>query len=365
MSRRSNRALGGITICLAVFTSLRLPSLTLAAGVGPAVTTNFPDPCLAFENGTWYAFSTQSQKINVQLASTPDFTSWTLHTGFDALPKLPAWARLPPDGAVWAPDVNQRPDGSWVMYFAAVGVDHPRKHCVAAATSPNVTGPYTPHQGTLVCDLPEGGNIDPNLFRDPVNGNNYLIYKVDGNAIGHGGACGNGAEPIAPTPLYMQLMDPNDLITPIGQPVRIFSNDKEDGPNIERPCVVFQQNTYYVIYNSQCYTSLNYHIAYVSCVVGVDTKGGIDGCDWPALKLKQETRPDHTLLRTGDVVSGTKLYAPGSMDVGPDQRKVVFHGDVNLQWFAPDHPVTLRRHRALFAGEVDFVNGKLSVTKLY
>lgn len=76
------------------------------------------------------------------------------------------------------------------MYFAAVGHSHPQKHCIGVATSPNVSGPYTPIEEPIVCELKRGGNIDPNLFIDPVNNHSYLVYKVDGNAIRHGGACG-------------------------------------------------------------------------------------------------------------------------------------------------------------------------------
>lgn len=346
-----------------------LQSLVGATGVGPAISSNFPDPGLALgSDGTWYAFSTQTRGINIQLASSPDFHHWTLHDGFDALPVLPGWAREAPDAQVWAPDVNPRPDGSWVMYFAALGKAHPRKHCLGAALSANAAGPYTPLESPLVCDLAGGGNIDPNLFRDPVNGENFLVYKTDGNAIGHGGACGNTVQPIVPTPLHLQLMDPEDLVTPLGQPVYLFSNADsfiEDGPNVERPCLAYRDSTYYLLYNAHCFAELAYRIDFVSCTVGVDTDTGILGCDWRALKTQQQTWSNRTLLQTGDQVSGSTLYAPGSMDVGPDQHKVVFHGDINLEWFKQRHPRDVRRDRAMYAGEIDFVDLSLRVTTLF
>ncbi|KIX07313.1 uncharacterized protein Z518_01966 [Rhinocladiella mackenziei CBS 650.93] len=357
-----------LTITITIIPARQLPGVSCSA-TGAAISTNFPDPSLALgHDSTWYAFSTQSEKINIQLASSPDFSAWHLHDGFDALPTLPSWAREAPHAQVWAPDVNPRPDGSWVMYFAALMRTHPQKHCIGVATSPNVTGPYTALEDPIVCDLPGGGNIDPNLFRDPVNGQNYLVYKTDGNSIGHGGACGNTNSPIAPTPLHLQLVDPHDLVTPIGEPVFLFSNInsiKEDGPNVERPCLIYRDSAYYLLYNAQCYAELAYRIDYVSCTVGVDTNTGILGCDWKTLKTKQQTWKNRTLLDTGDEVSGTKLDAPGSMDVSPDQRKVVFHGDVNLDWFKKDHPPSVHRDRAMYAGEIDFVKSSLRVTKLY
>jgi hypothetical protein len=370
-----------IIACLTVILSLESPASpshrrfggsVAATAIPPVVTTNFPDPSLALDssNGSdvWYAFSTQTGKVNVQLASSPDFSTWTLHDGYDALPTVPSWARKPPHAGVWAPDVNLRSDGSWVMFFAAVGISHPQKHCIGVATSPTVQGPYTPLDTPIVCELNRGGNIDPNLFVDPVNGQSYLVYKVDGNAIGHGGACGNTNTPVAPTPLYMQLMDSETLTTAVGPPIYLFSNMEsftEDGPNVERPCMVFRNSTYYLLYNAQCYASPNYRIDYVSCVVGVDTQTGVQGCDWAELKAKQQLSKHHTLLDTGDVVSGTVLHAPGSMDVSPDQKRVVFHGDTNLEWFAPHRPASVKRDRAMFAGEIDFVGPELRLVKLF
>jgi beta-xylosidase len=266
---RSSRSLNCLPILLWVHLQLFAQITTSVAGasVGPAIASNFPDPSLALDtqNGTqaWYAFSTQTKEINIQVASSPDFSNWTLHEGYEALPKLPNWTMPAPHARVWAPDVNQQRDGTWVMYFAAVGKTHPHKHCIGVAKSAKVEGPYEPLQQPLVCDLDRGGVIDPNLFFDPVDELPYLVYKVDGNAIGHGGACSNTKNPIVPTPLYMQLMNSHDLTTTVGQPKYLFSNIgsfKEDGPNVERPSLLFRNNTYWLTYNAHCFASLEYRI---------------------------------------------------------------------------------------------------------
>ena len=344
---------------------------------GPAIASNFPDPCLAQSRaGTWYAFSTQTGNINVQMASSPDFDIWTLHEGYDALPTLPAWTVAAPNARVWAPDVAQLPNGDgWIMYFAAVGVDHPLKHCIGTATSPNVTGPYVPNPEPLICDLPNGGNIDPNLFADPVNGNYYLIYKTDGNSMGHGGDCGNTANPVVPTPLYLQQVSKADLVTLVGAPQLLGSNVNPvgsfqyDGPNTERPSIAYRNGTYYMLYNSQCYAEEAYKIRYVSCIAGEDTNDGINGCDWPALKGAQQGEANRIFLQTNDIISGSNLYAPGSMDTSADSRYVVFHGDVNPGWFNPGHEVNgqaVARSRGMYAAVIDYVNdtGDLNVVSL-
>lgn len=81
-------------------------------------------------------------------------------------------------------------DGSFVMYYSATTTSDTSKHCVGAATASSVTGPYTAVGSTaLICPLSQGGAIDASGYND--NGNQYIVYKVDGNSIGHGGACGN------------------------------------------------------------------------------------------------------------------------------------------------------------------------------
>ena len=61
------------------------------------------------------------------------------------------------------------------------------------------------------------------------------------------------------------------------------------------------------------------------------------------------------------------MLCPGQSDLkmSPDQKRVVFHGDVNLDWFYPHRPHTIHRDRAMFAGEIDFVKSELRVTQLF
>lgn len=81
-------------------------------------------------------------------------------------------------------------DGSFVMYYSASTVKDKSKHCVGAATSKNVLGPYTPiGSEPLFCDLSIGGAIDAAGFKD--GNQRYVVYKVDGNSLGNGGACMN------------------------------------------------------------------------------------------------------------------------------------------------------------------------------
>lgn len=189
--------------------------------VGPVLALNFPDPSIINVNGTWWAFATNGNQVYVQVASSQDFNTWTLLSGTDALPYPPDWVREPRSN-VWAPAVIQLPDGSFIMYFSASTVEGNGTHCVGAATSSTVEGPYQPLSSPLACPLDQGGAIDPAGFKDWARkgngwgsgedqyedgvgdcwsepdwwgggegGQRYLLYKIDGNTGGHGGACGN------------------------------------------------------------------------------------------------------------------------------------------------------------------------------
>jgi beta-xylosidase len=85
---------------------------------------------------------------------------------------------------------SQQDDGSYMMYYSATTTQDTSKHCVGAAKASSVTGPYTPvSDQPLICPLDQGGAIDSSVYNN--NGERYITWKVDGNAIGHGGACGN------------------------------------------------------------------------------------------------------------------------------------------------------------------------------
>src|ERR1700722_6658513 len=85
-------------------------------------------------------------------------------------------------------------DGSFVMYYADEIVGDPAHHCVGVATSQTILGPYKPQDTSFACPIDQGGAIDADGFQD-VDGKRYVVYKVDGNSIGHGGECVNSVAP--------------------------------------------------------------------------------------------------------------------------------------------------------------------------
>lgn len=68
---------------------------------------SFPDPSIFYDGTTWYAFGTGANGKNIQMASSPDFNSWTLIDS-DALPNLAPAGWVDQSGPnTWAPDVVQ------------------------------------------------------------------------------------------------------------------------------------------------------------------------------------------------------------------------------------------------------------------
>ncbi|EXJ70132.1 uncharacterized protein A1O5_07205 [Cladophialophora psammophila CBS 110553] len=315
---------------------------------GPVIGTNFQDPSVVqLRDGSYIAYAGVNGNpagINVLIATSPDFSSWTVHSGYDALPNLPSWAASPPH--VWAPDVTQLDNGNFVLYYSVTMAESPAKHCVAAATAPNPEGPFTPVQTPLFCDLTAGGAIDADGFNDPATHRQYVIYKVDGNSIGNGGACSNSVNPIAPTPLNLQEVNPDDGYSLIGGTTTVLLNDPDDGPNIEAPSLTYDASsrTYILLYSSKCFTTAPYNIRYA-------TSNTVYG---------PYTKQANPFLATGG--TSASVYIPGGVDITKDGKLAVFHGDVNMGWFAGDGTP---RVRAMYAVELSFGNGAVSPGALY
>ena len=223
------------------------------------------------------------------------------------------------------------------MYYSAADAQFPNKHCVGAATALQPDGPFTAQDTPLYCDIAAGGAIDADGFMDPQTLNQYVVYKVDGNSNGHGGACSNTVAPIEPTPILLQQVSTVDGTTPVGGSVQLLVNIPEDGPMIEAPALTYDPSsqTYILFYNSGCFVDQNYAIKYAtsSTVTGPYTRQG-------------------NFLATGDTAASVNL--PGGIDVASDGSTAVFHGDTNLGWFNNDGS---KRVRSMYVVDLN-VNGQ-------
>lgn len=302
-----------------VLASIGLAALTLlapgtahAATQAPAlvISQDFPDPAVLQAGGTYYAYSTSSGSGRIPYATaTAPGGPWTVRG--DALPSKPGWAG---SGGFWAPDVSQRSDGKYLMYFAGPSAAQGRM-CVGAAVADAPAGPFTPlGSAPLVCNTSEGGDIDPSAFVD-TDGRRYLLYKNDGNAIG------------VPTIIWLQPVAA-DGVTFTGGRSELLRNDRpEEGGVIEAPKLVRRPSQYVLFYAAGVYSQNTYSTSYAvsASLTGAYTKA---------------YRP----LMTTDSVNGT-VQGPGGADVlstsGGDH--IFFHG-----W--------LSGHRGMYVADLGWAN---------
>ncbi|KAI4847859.1 Arabinanase/levansucrase/invertase [Aureobasidium sp. EXF-8846] len=196
------------------------------------------------------------------------------------------------------------------MYYSATTAARPdgSKHCVGAATSPTILGPYTGLVDALFCPLSKGGAIDASGFKDR-DGKRYVVYKVDGNSIGRGGACGNTVAPIVGTPLMLQPVAA-DGHTFTGNAVAILDNNgAADQGILEAPVLTRSRaGIYFLFFSSGCFASSGYTVSYATAT---NLKGPY-------------TRASSPLFKSGD---GNGLKAPGGMSVWGDNRHMVLHAN--------------------------------------
>lgn len=195
------------------------------------------------------------------------------------------------------------------MYYADEILGNAAHHCVGVATSKNILGPYAPIDTPFACPIDKGGAIDADGFQD-IDGKRYVMYKVDGNSIGHGGECVNSVAPIVPTPIMLQAVA-GDGITPLGGPLEILDRDDFDGPLIEAPSLHRTgEGIYFLFFSSNCFSGPLYDTSYA-------TATSIYG---------PYTKSDLPLFITGD---GPDMRGPGGSDIVKDGSRVVLHGHLD------------------------------------
>ncbi|KAI9879909.1 MAG: hypothetical protein M1830_006576 [Pleopsidium flavum] len=329
------------TLSTAVYGSV----LPRDAKAKPVIAGNFADPSIIKVGNTWYAFASNDRgdakdhkAPNVQISTSTDFKKWSKPDGKeDALPDPGCWTQKGPlggrDADVWAPHVveipnpHKLPGSQFVMYYSARQQENSNSHCISAAVATDIKGPYLARSQPIACHNSQGGAVDPAGFQDS-DGKLYVVYKVDGNSKGHGGACGNTVKPIQATPIMLQGLR-DDGVTPVGEAKQILDRSDADGPLVEAPNIVKRDNMYYLFFSSQCTTDPNYDTSYA-------TSKELCG------PYKKTDKP--LLVAGGDL----GLVGPGSSTVTPDGENIVFHAWVD-------------KTRSMFTGLLTFKGETVSV----
>jgi beta-xylosidase len=268
------------------------PSGDATASVEPVIDQDFPDPDILEVDGSYYAYATNGNAKNVQVATSDDLETWEV-LDEDALPELASWI-IP--GKTWAPEVTEVSPGSYVMYFTATNF-RPSVQCIGVATATTPTGPFQIHgDGMLVCPAEEGGAIDASTFAE--DGTLYLVWKNDGNCCGFDTWLS-----------FAPLAEDGLSLTAPGQRMIKQTLDWE-GDLVEAPTLIKHDGTYYLFYSSNSYGDERYAVGYA-------TASALAG-PW--------TKSDEPFLASGE--DGSDVIGPGGQDVvpvGDDQDWLVFH----------------------------------------
>jgi beta-xylosidase len=222
------------------------PTAVPAPVGAPGLDQDFPDPDVLNADGRYYAYATNGNHLNVQVAESDDLEHWSALTA-DALPQLPSWI-IP--GKTWAPEVTAIAPETYVMYFTAANF-RPSAQCIGVATSASPTGPFTVQgDGMLVCPVEDGGAIDASTYAE--NGSRYLLWKNDGNSRGLDTW-------ISIAPLA------GDGLSLAGPAQRILKQTLPwEGELVEAPTLVKRSSTYYLFYSSNTYGNDEYAIGYAT-----------------------------------------------------------------------------------------------------
>lgn len=192
--------------------------------VNPVLPGDSADPSVLRVGDTYWAATTSSEWApHFPLLRSTDLLRWELVGPI--FESEPTWA----EGNYWAPELATD-NGRYFVFYTARKKGGPL--CVAVATAPQVSGPYT-DRGPLICQ--ELGSIDGALVRDE-NNVLYLVWKEDGNSQG------------LPTPLWAQPLS-EDGTQLIGEKTQILLNDVPwEGQVVEGPHFIKRNGWFYLFY---------------------------------------------------------------------------------------------------------------------
>jgi hypothetical protein len=229
------------------------PPLTNPAQPGTVIASgsDLPDAFVLVDQARYFLFtSSTGTGVNVPVRSSTNIGQWGPVT--DALPKMPAWAGV---GLQWAPDVRRFGD-HYVLYFTAAtntkGAHPPL--CIGDAYGSSPAGPYVAAPKPLICQLSQGGSIDPRTFVDP-DGQSYVIWKSDNNSNPKYGD----------THIYSQRLS-TDGLSLVGTPTLIFHPDEHwQGAIVEAPQLVLVKGSYWLFYSGFEFYTAEYAIGAARC----------------------------------------------------------------------------------------------------
>jgi beta-xylosidase len=213
-----------------------------------------PDPGVLRDGGTYYLACTPGWAF--PLRSSKDLVHWTSQGTVFTAASHPTWAT----GLFWAPELHDV-GGKFVVYYSAKS-GASGTFAVGAGSSASPLGPYADLGKPLLTE-PAPGAIDAHYFR-AASGKHYLLWKVDGNAVGK------------PTPIKAQELAADGLSL-AGSATTLLGNTLPwEGPLVEGPWMIEHGGYFYLFYSGNGYASPSYAagVARASSPLGPFTKKG-------------------------------------------------------------------------------------------
>jgi beta-xylosidase len=209
---------------------------------------DYPDPSVIRVGDDYWAMTTTGGWApHFSILHSRDLVNWRVVGS--VFQKKPAWVK----SDFWAPEIIED-RGRYFVYYTARRDDGPKKVgtlCVAVATAPAPSGPYT-DRGALVCQISElknVGSIDAFFVRDE-NDVPYLIWKADGN----------DAEPDQPTAIFAQRLS-EDGTKLMGKRKEILRNTAAWEKHVTEGSFIIRRNGWFYHFysgNACCGRGCNY-----------------------------------------------------------------------------------------------------------
>lgn len=236
---------------------------------------NFPDPSIALDGTTYYAYGTATGGAYLPVMTSPDAVTWTARSRYpqpacvggpvdphfnDALPCPAPWAPdRDVDGRmkkeVWAPGIAEV-GGRWLAFYAVrqrLDVD---RFCISVATGEGPLGPFVDTTTEpLVCDADPHGSIDPQPFVD-TDGSAWLLWKSE------------GVPGALPTRIWSRALAPEGTSFASGSVATelLRTNQAWEGDVIENPAMVRHQGRLGLFYSGNEHRSAAYATGYAECI---------------------------------------------------------------------------------------------------
>lgn len=260
--------------------------------VNPVFDANAPDPSIVrAEDGTFYAYTTESAGQKFQVLRSPDLVSWE-RVGAAFAGQGPAWV----DKHRWAPDVVRTGDHFTMLYS---GRGHDGNMRIGYATSPTPEGPFA-DRGILVESNSVGYVIDPNLEQV---GDRWIMYYGS-----TGGADRPGQDGI--TAVDLSIAEDGTITT--NGPGSVVLPEGSDRHLVEGAWMHQRGDQFYLFYSDGRW----------------DARGGAE--DY-AVKVARSSSPTGPFEKLGAPIlaKGNGVTGPGHMSIVTDdagQDWMLYHG---------------------------------------